>query len=109
MAPVPDHPQDGSGELERTTAGDVATGGRGGRHVFAIAVPYSWPEAIACRTGARLYREGNDAVWIHIRGGQSLHEDLTPEELAPTVTLGSAIWERWFALGWSRAAELEEG
>lgn len=79
-------------------------------HTHAVvAVPKDWPEHLAYRTGVRLYVEGNDAVWVHIRGGHSLHEDLTPQELAAQVQLGTGHWERWFTLGWTRAADADEG
>lgn len=97
-----------TGEVGRSPMADRPTLGPG-RHILTMAVPFGWPEAVAYRTGARLFGEGNDAVWVHIRGGQSLHQDLTPEELAATVTLGATTWERWFGLGWARAAEIEEG
>jgi hypothetical protein len=107
--PAPDHTDEVGKPPGGTTAGDRASGGRGGRSFLAVVLPRSWPEAVAYATGARLFNEGNDAVWAHIRAGQSLHEDLTPDELAATVTLGEVIWERWFSLGWSRTAELEGG
>lgn len=75
---------------------------------FAIWVPNTWPEVQAYGAGARLFVEEADEVPELIRTGGSLSGHLRPDELTAELVLGLRSFERWFRLGWSRAAGDEE-
>lgn len=77
-------------------------------HVTPLAVPASWPEAIAYRAGTRLAADERDDIPAMIRAGVRLDLYLTEAEVGASLILGLRSFERWFGLGFGREAADEE-
>lgn len=72
-------------------------------------LPLAWPECAAFRNAVLLFTEAEDDVPGILRTGGNVLSYLDQAGVAAWTELGTASFERWFLLGWSRAAEAEEG
>lgn len=72
-------------------------------------LPPAWPECSAFRNAVRLFKEAEDDVPGILRTGGNVLSYLDQAGVAAWTELGTAAFERWFLLGWSRTAEAEEG
>lgn len=71
-------------------------------------LPPAWPECAAFRNAVRCFTEAEDDVPGILRTGGNVLSYLDQAGVAAWSELGTASFERWFLLGWSRAAEAEE-
>ncbi len=76
--------------------------------LHVLAVPDTFPEAIAYEAGSRLAIAEADEVPMMLRAGLPIDQHLQPGEISAHLELGDRAFERWFRLGWSRAANDEE-
>lgn len=72
-------------------------------------IPPAWPECSAYRNAVRCFTEAEDDVPGILRTGGNILPYLDQSGVQAWTELGTASFERWFLLGWSRAAEGEEG
>lgn len=82
--------------------------GPSARFGFA-GIPPAWPECSAYRNAVRCFTEAEDDVPGILRTGGNILPYLDQAGVQAWTELGTASFERWFLLGWSRAAEAEEG
>lgn len=101
----PTRSQDGR-QTERTSRGADRPGLDPAR-LFTARIPFDWPEAVTFRAGDRLLLAGADEVPFLVRSGLPIVHYLTPDEIEAQAILGLSTWERWFRLGWTRAADDE--
>ena len=92
---------------ETGSSGRLPDGGRpglGAHHVRVLAIPTAFPEAFAHAAGERLEIAEADEVPMMLRSGLPIDRYLTSGEIAAHLALGDRAFERWFRLGWARAA-----
>lgn len=95
-------------DYETGAAGMAAKPGLDPHYDVLIRIPVTFAECHAYTAGWRLFEAGEDEVPMLLRQGVPIDQYLEPLEIDARLELGQRAFERWFRLGWSRAAGEEE-